>query len=374
MKHSLAVLLAILLLAGLFGCGTGGNSSQAAPAADPASAAAPASTADPASVADPASSTAQVDAVTDRNGDGKITIACVHRNLLGASGVNFRASYYYAAELAGAEIMFFDGNQDVQAQCDYIEDCIASDAADAFIVWACDADGIAGTVQELHDKGYPVITIDINIPADSDAFVAAGNYDMGVMSGESCVEYLTAKNGSPSGNVYVITATTQSTARDRTDGFLSVLKQYPDIKIVDTYDMPTSSVDDGLALADDLIQKNPRGTVDVYYCMNMSPMLGLISAAATGNRDDFVLVGGFDYNDSFIEEMQRGEESILYSFAAQDAFEIGKAAFELAVEAAKGSMPTTKDVSVVGELVDAEYLEEYLKKYNETQEIITRFQ
>ena len=29
--------------------------------------------------------------IADINGDGKITIACVHRNLLGASGVNLRA-------------------------------------------------------------------------------------------------------------------------------------------------------------------------------------------------------------------------------------------------------------------------------------------
>ena len=101
--------------------------------------------------------------IADINGDGKITIACVHRNLLGASGVNFRAAYYYtAAQMDNVEIMFYDGNQDVTKQCNYIEDCMASKACDAFIVWTCDPDGIVGTVQAAHDAGYPIIVIDIS--------------------------------------------------------------------------------------------------------------------------------------------------------------------------------------------------------------------
>ena len=142
--------------------------------------------------------------IADINGDGKITIACVHRNLLGASGVNFRAAYYYtAAQMDDVEIMFYDGNQDVTKQCNYIEDCMASKACDAFIVWTCDPDGIVGTVQAAHDAGYPIIVIDISLDCDQEAFVAAGNYEMGVMTGESAVEYLTEKNGSPSGKVYI---------------------------------------------------------------------------------------------------------------------------------------------------------------------------
>lgn len=314
--------------------------------------------------------------VTDMNGDGKTTVACVHRNLLGAAGVNFRASYYYtAAQMENVELMFFDGNQDVTRQCNYIEDCMASKACDAFVVWTCDPDGIAGTVQAAHDAGYPVIVVDISLDCDQEAFVAAGNYEMGVMSGESAVEYLTEKNGSPSGKVYVITASNQSTARDRVAGFLSVIEQHPEIKVVDTYDMTTSSVDDGVALADDLIQQYPEGSVDLYFCMNMSPMLGLISAAATSNRTDFVLVGGFDYNDTFIEELQKGKgNTVLWSFAAQDCFEIGSKAFELAVGAAQGKLPEEKEYAIPGELVTADSLDEYLKTYNFYQEQILEYQ
>ena len=314
--------------------------------------------------------------IADINGDGKITIACVHRNLLGASGVNFRAAYYYtAAQMDNVEIMFYDGNQDVTKQCNYIEDCMASQACDAFIVWACDPDGIAGTVQAAHDAGYPIIVVDIALDCDQEAFVAAGNYEMGVMTGESAVEYLTEKNGSPSGNVYVITASNQSTARDREAGFLSVIEQYPDINVVGTYDMPTSSVDDGVSLADDLIQQYPEGTVDVFFCMNMSPMLGIISAAATSSRTDFVVVGGFDYNDTFVEELQKGVgNTIVWSFAAQDCFAIGSQAFELAVEAAEGNLPDQDTYDVAGQLVTAENLDAYLEEYNFQQEQVLEYQ
>ena len=153
------------------------------------------------------------------------------------------------------ELLFFDGNQDVTAQCNYIEDCMASKACDAFIVWTCDPDGIVGTVQIAHDAGYPIIVVDISLNCDQEAFVAAGNYDMGVLTGQSAVEWLTEKNGEAKGRVYIITASNQSTARDRVAGFESVISEYPGIEVIGTYDMPTSSVDDGVALADDLIQQ-----------------------------------------------------------------------------------------------------------------------
>ena len=304
--------------------------------------------------------------------DEPLTIACVHRNLLGVSGVNFRAAYYYEAAQQGAEIMFFDGNQDVQAQCDYIDDCLASDSADAFLIWTCDADGIAQTVQNLYDSEIPTVTVDIKIPADSDAFVTAGNYEMGEMCAESTAEYLTSVNGSPAGKVYVITATTQSTSRERQAGFLKGLEAYPEIEVVGTYDMPTTSVDDGAALADDLIQKYMEGSVDVYFTTNMSPMLGLISAAATYTRDDFVVLGGFDYNDVFVEDMRNG--GVTYSFVAQDCFEIGRKDFQLAVAAAKGEELTEKEVFVPGQLVNMENLDAYMEDYEAKQEIIASFQ
>ena len=250
-----------------------------------------------------------------------------------------------------------------------------SKACDAFIVWTCDPDGIKGTVQAAHDAGYPIIVIDISLECDQEAFVAAGNYDMGVMSGESAVEYLKKKNGSESGKVYVITATNQSTARDRVAGFLSVIEQYPDIEVVDTYDMPTSSPDDGVALADDLIQMYPEGSIDLFFCMNMAPMLGLISAAATANHTDFALVGGFDYNDTFVEELAKGEgNTVLWSFAAQDCFKIGSQAFELAVDAARGNMPAETSYQVSGDLVTVDNLEEYMENYNFYQEQILEYQ
>lgn len=367
MKKLLALMMAAMMILSMTACGQGASSTTQAETAG---------TTQGAATGTEATQSAGSGVLADINEDGKITIACVHRNLLGASGVNFRAAYYYtAAQMDGVELMFFDGNQDVTKQCNYIEDCMASKVCDAFIVWTCDPDGIVGTVQSAHDAGYPIIVVDISLNCDQEAFVAAGNYDMGVLTGESAVECLTEKYGEPKGKVYIITASNQSTARDRVAGFESVISQYPGIEVIGTYDMPTSSVDDGVSLADDLIQQYPEGTVDLFFCMNMSPMLGLISAAATAGRMDFSLVGGFDYNDTFVEELQKGKgNTVLYSFAAQDCFEIGSKAFELAVEAVRGNLPTDKIVSVPGELVTVETLDEYLETYNFYQEQILAFQ
>lgn len=375
MKKFLALFLAALMLLSLVACASDGQTEQA-PATDTVKETQSTQQTVPSTEEAPAEAEQTGSVLADINGDGKITIACVHRNLLGATGVNLRAAYYYtAAQMDNVELLFFDGNQDVTAQCNYIEDCMASKACDAFIVWTCDPDGIVGTVQIAHDAGYPIIVVDISLNCDQEAFVAAGNYDMGVLTGQSAVECLTEMNGEAKGRVYIITASNQSTARDRVAGFESVISEYPGIEVIGTYDMPTSSVDDGVALADDLIQQYPEGTVDMFFCMNMSPMLGLLSAAATAGRTDFYLVGGFDHDDTFIKELQKGKgNTVLYSFAAQDCFETGSKAFELAVEAAKGNLPAEKNVLVPGELVTVETLDDYLETYNFYQEQILAYQ
>ncbi|NLF28157.1 MAG: sugar ABC transporter substrate-binding protein [Clostridiales bacterium] len=306
--------------------------------------------------------------------EDKIVIACAHRNLLGASGANFRAAYYYTADQEGVEIMFKDANGDVEVQANYLEDCIASGTVDAIIVWAADPDGISGTVQQCTDAGIPVITVDIRLTAESRAFVAASNYNLGVMAGESAVEFLTAKYGAPKGTIYGASSEILSSCRDRDAGFLSVIQQYPDIKW-DCYYMPTTTIDDGVALADDLIQRFPEGTVDVYYGGLISPVLGLISAAQTYNRTDFAVVGGFDYNDTFVEELSKGKgNSVLYSFTAQDCFAIGSAAMQAAIKCAKGEELEATELLIDGDLVTVDNLQEYLAKYNRAQEIIASYQ
>ena len=91
--------------------------------------------------------------------------------------------------------------------------------------------------------------------------------------------------------------------------------------------------------------------------------------------DNFYLVGGFDHDDTFIKELQKGKgNTVLYSFAAQDCFETGSKAFELAVEAAKGNLPAEKNVLVPGELVSMETLDDYLETYNFYQEQILAYQ
>ena len=59
---------------------------------------------------------------------------------------------------------------------------------------------------------------------------------------------------------------------------------------------------------------------------------------------------------------------------AQDCFEIGRKAFQLAVAAAKGEELTEKEVFVPGQLVNMENLDAYMEDYEAKQEIIASFQ
>ena len=73
--------------------------------------------------------------------------------------------------------------------------------------------------------------------------------------------------------------------------------------------------------------------------------------------------------------MEKGVgNTIVWSFAAQDCFAIGSQAFELAVEAAKGNLPTEEIYDVPGQLVMADNLDEYLEEYNFQQEQVLKYQ
>ena len=116
MKKFLALFLTALMLLSLVACASDGQTEQA-PATDTAKETQSTQQTVPSTEEAPAEGEQTGSVLADINGDGKITIACVHRNLLGASGVNFRAAYYYtAAQMDNVELLFFDGNQDVTAQ------------------------------------------------------------------------------------------------------------------------------------------------------------------------------------------------------------------------------------------------------------------
>ena len=307
------------------------------------------------------------------NSSDKLIVAMAHRNLLSVTGADIRAAAYLQAEQENVEIKFFDANGDVEAQANFIEDCLGGQQVKAIMLWTADAEGIAESVRECNKKGIPVVSVDIPIPdAKVVNHVASDNIKIGQIAGKKVVEYLVEKNGSEKGTIVACTSSSLDSLRQRMQGFEEVINQYPEIEIK-VHEMVTTTIDDGIALADDLMQLYGKGDVDVFFGANVSPTLGVITAAQTYNRDDFAVVG-VDHDPNLVSELQKGEgNSVLLGFVAQDPYNIGEVGMRQTIKAAKGEDTGEKLISTNVTMVTADNIQEYLDTYNQYSEKVKEF-
>lgn len=269
--------------------------------------------------------------------DEKLTIGLVMMDIMGEMGADIRAGAYYQADQYAfdVEIMFIDGMSDLQTQIDGIDDCLAAEV-DAIIIWPADDVGISQSVISCNDAGVPVITIDVT-SAEGEVVnhVASDNIEIGRINGRLAVDYLTEKYGEPEGFVIVSGYPVLNSLRERVQGFLEIIEQYPNIEYAE-HNFIDNTFEAGQALADDLMQKYPEGSFDIFYGANCVPGLGAITAASALGRTDFVVMTVDNLAQFQVEYEQNAENTILYDFVAQDPFDIGMTGMEKAVAVARG--------------------------------------
>lgn len=119
-------------------------------------------------------------------------------------------------------------NDDSKKQVDDIEDFISS-GVDLLIISPNEAVPLTSVVEKAMDKNIPVILVDRKINSDKyTAFIGADNEQIGKEVGNYTVNLLNGK-----GNIIEMQGLEGSTpAIERHRGFMSVIKDYPGIKIV----------------------------------------------------------------------------------------------------------------------------------------------
>lgn len=119
-----------------------------------------------------------------------------------------------------------DARDDNNQQIKDIQDLIL-EGIDILIVSPNEAQQLTSTVEEVYDKGIPVIVIDRKINSSKyTAFIGADNLSIGNEAGYFAVELLKGK-----GNILEITGLAGSTpAIERSNGFHDIIDRYPEIK------------------------------------------------------------------------------------------------------------------------------------------------
>jgi ribose transport system substrate-binding protein len=134
------------------------------------------------------------------------------------------------------QIIVTDGKVDVVKQSGDIADLLAQ-GVDAIVMSPVEDAGLRAAARKAVSAGKPVIVLDRDVSVDKTLFMGQSNVTMAAGVARVMVEQLKKKYGKPQGNVVEITGLLGSTpAQGRHEGFESVVKQYPDIKVLATGD------------------------------------------------------------------------------------------------------------------------------------------
>lgn len=254
----------------------------------------------------------------------------------------------------GVQVDMFDAALDVNKEADLMSQAVLQ-GYDAIIVGPVDTEALVPSIKEANEAGIPVINYDSFIEgAEVYARVGSGNKEMGKMAGEYAVEMLKEKNGEVKGNVIVLSYPALETMNQRNEGFIEVLKEYPDVTVKEET-VEECTAEGGQKLTDNLLIANPEGSLDIIYGSNAGVALGALASVSSADRTDVSLLG-IDNEEGQLNALKDGR--FYKATIAQDAYSIGEEAMKAALAAMEGEK--TGDVIVPGVLVTSENVEDYL--------------
>jgi ABC-type sugar transport system substrate-binding protein len=166
----------------------------------------------------------------------------------------------------------------------------------------------ATPIAALADKaGVPMIVADrgLGVPAGNGQYKMLIEVDwnaVGVELGKAAVDALTLRKGSPAGNIVELVGTVGSTPQIGMDaGFQSVIKDHPDIKIIDTQDGHNER-GPGLTIMENFLTAHPAGEIDLVWAQNDEMAIGSLKAIQAAGRDE--LLGGILSKDGQLEAVR----------------------------------------------------------------------
>jgi ribose transport system substrate-binding protein len=143
-----------------------------------------------------------------------------------------------AAELGNVEVIYYGPEHADQIKQKEILESFISQRVDGIAISVLDADFLTSTIDKAIDAGIPVVTWDSDAPKSKRiAFYGVDDYESGRIMGEQAAQLLNGK-----GTVAFLTSLGANNLMRRLDGAKEALAKFPDIKIVETFDIKEDSV------------------------------------------------------------------------------------------------------------------------------------
>jgi ribose transport system substrate-binding protein len=171
-------------------------------------------------------------------------------------------------------------------QANQLQDLLTATKIDTLVVLPFESASLTKPVAQLKSKGVYVTVVDRGLTDTSaqDAYVAGDNKAFGKVSGEYLAKALNGK-----GNVVVLRGIPTEIDNERVEGFESVIKNYPDIKILDAKHGNWNR-DDAFKVMQDYLTRFKE--IDAVWASDDDMAVGVLKAIEQAKRDDIKIVLG----------------------------------------------------------------------------------
>lgn len=296
---------------------------------------------------EPTEQVTEAETVAEPTGEAR-PVTMLMSNLVNPFFIVVRDAAQEEAARQNIDLTVLDSQDDSTTQSNQVADAVTG-GAKGIIINSVDNVAAAAAVRPVIEQGIPVVGVDRGVDGvDLTSFIASDNVDAGRQAGHALAEAI-----GESGTVIHITGTPGTDAqRDRSEGFVEAMAEYPNIEIVATQPGNFNRAE-ALDVATNLLQAHPN--VNGIFTENDEMMMGAITALGDrAGRDVFVT--SVDGAESGLEQIQAGT---LVATVAQQPVQFGVESVQLMAKALNGE-PIEKVVSIPVVTVNRDNVNEFL--------------
>lgn len=189
---------------------------------------------------------------------------------------------------------------------------------DGIFINPIDFEQIEPALQAAKRANIPVIIIDAPVSDESlvNCTIVSDNYDAGVQCAKDMMERL------DSANIVLLKHTTAKSARERIEGFLSVIDNNEKYKVINEAECD-GQLEIAMPKMQEIIEETPD--IDVVMALNDPSALGALAALEKNNKDD-VMVYGIDGTPEI--KALIGRNQMIVGTVAQSPIKMGQIAVE----------------------------------------------
>jgi ribose transport system substrate-binding protein len=257
----------------------------------------------------------------------QITVGLAVTNLDADFFNQIKQSVEANAQRKGVKVITVDAKGDPAVQLDQVKQLLAQ-KIDALIYIPAGATAAGVPVKVAKAAGVPVVAVDRNAPdAPGDTFIATDSVSAARTLGEYVVRTMEGK-----GTVAIIQGQLGTTPElDRDKGFNEALANAPDMKVIAKQDSKAWHQDEGVAIAQAMLKRDP--SITVFFGRADALAMGAARAVKRASLDHKVMIVGFDGDIAGLKAVKSG---VLAATMTQQTQLMGRMSLDAALDLIAG--------------------------------------